>query len=329
MDLRILNSDEVRQALPMAEVITATKGAYAQLSAGKASVPLRTQLAVPRHRGVSIFMPAYLQETGELAVKVVSVFPDNVQQQLPTINGVVLALDATTGLPLALLEGATLTAIRTGAAGGAATDILARSDASVVAIIGSGVQARTQLEAVCTVRSIKTVHLFSIDKPGAEAFVAEMAGNGPIPADIRLSDSAAAAVEAADIVCTATTSSDPVFPGEALTAGVHINAIGAFRPDMQEVDVTTLRRARVVVDSRAAALEEAGDLIIPIEAGEIDSDHIYAEIGEIVRGAKPGRTDPNQITYFKSVGVAVQDAVAAGLALANAKRRGLGTVVTL
>lgn len=329
MQLRILSAEDVRQALPMAAAVAGMKGAFAQLSTGEARVPLRTQLAVPEHGGVAIFMPAYLSGTGDLAVKVVSVFPGNAQRELPTIHGVVLALDEATGRPLALLEGGTLTAIRTGAGSGAATDFLARQDARTAAIIGSGVQARTQLEAVCTVREIGDVRVFSPNREHALAFAEEMAGHGPIPEAITVAESADSAVRGADIVCTATTSSTPVFSGEVLAAGAHINAVGSFRTDMQEVDATTIRRSLVVVDSREAVMEEAGDLVIPIEAGEIDESHIYAELGEVASGQKRGRTEREQITYFKSVGVAVQDAVAASLALHYAEREELGTLVTL
>jgi ornithine cyclodeaminase/alanine dehydrogenase-like protein (mu-crystallin family) len=274
-------------------------------------------------------MPAYLPGREALAVKVVSVFPKNVRRGLPTIHGVVLALEANSGRPLALLEGGTLTAIRTGAASGAATDLLARPDSETVAIFGSGVQARTQLEAVCTVREVKRVRVYSLDREEAQAFAAELSGQGPIPDRITLADSAESAVENADIVCTATTSSRPVFPGRLLAPGTHVNAIGAFRPDMQEVDVDTIRRSLVVVDSREASLAEAGDLIVPLEAGDIEESHIHAELGEIVNGTRPGRRNPDEITYFKSVGIAVQDAVAASIALEKAQIEDLGTLVAL
>jgi len=329
MQLRILSAGDVTQALPMAVAIAGMKGAFAQLATGEAHVPLRTQLPVPEHNGVAIFMPAYLSGTGDLAVKVVSVFPENVQREIPTIHGVVLAIDEATGRPVALLEGGTLTAIRTGAASGAATDLLAREDAKTVAIIGSGVQARTQLEAVCTVRDIRKVRVFSPNREHALAFVEEMAGKGPIPNDVTVAEGADSAVQDADIVCAATTATKPVFSGELLSEGAHVNAVGSFRTDMQEVDVTTIRRSLVVVDAREAVMEEAGDLVIPIEAGEIDESHIYAELGELSSGQKRGRTDPQQITTFKSVGVAVQDAVAATLALHHAEREDLGTLVTL
>jgi ornithine cyclodeaminase len=328
MDLQLLSRAEVVSALPMAEAIGGMKYAFAQLSTGRAQAPIRTHLEIG-DGNVTLVMPAFLADSGDLAVKVVSVFPNNNQLGLPTIHALVLAVDATTGIPQALLEGGSLTAIRTGAVSGAATDLLAREDARTAAIIGSGVQARTQLEAVCTVRKIDEVRVFSLDREQAEMFAAELAGREPIPQSIRVMESAEIAVDGADIVCTATTSSTPVFDGEAIQPGTHINAVGAFTPTMQEVDTYTVQRSLVVVDSRQEALAEAGDLIIPIENGYIGEEHITAELGEIVTGIHPGRTADSQVTFFKSVGVAVQDAAAASIALNNAKARGLGTLVTL
>lgn len=329
MKLLILTQEDVRRALPMANAIEGMKLAFAQLSAGGAAVPQRTQLPVAQHDGVSIFMPAYLAKSEALTVKIVSVFPENVERGLPSIHGIVVALDPRTGKPVALLEGGALTAIRTGAGSGAATDILARKDASVAAIIGSGVQARTQLEAVCTARSITKVRVYSPHTAHARTFAEEMAGRAPIPHDVEVSDSADDAVRGADIVCTATSSSTPVFSGSALAPGCHINAVGSFRTDMQEVDVETVRKSLVVVDSREAAREEAGDLMVPIEQGLLTFDHIHAELGEIVLGRRPGRTGAEQITFFKSVGVAVQDAIAARITLDNARRQGLGATIAL
>lgn len=329
MTLLFLNRADVRRALPMSEAIEGMKHAFAQLSSGDAIVPQRTQLPIAQHDGIAIFMPAYLAKSDALAVKIVSVFPQNLQRGMPSIHGVVVALDSETGRPVALLEGGTLTAIRTGAGSGAATDLLARREASVVAIIGSGVQARTQLEAVCTVRRIVEVRVFSPNREHARAFADEMAGQTPIPDDISVSQSAANAVRGADIVCTATSSKTPVFSGAALAAGSHVNAVGSFRTDMQEVDADTVSKALVVVDSREAAREEAGDLMIPIEQGLFPFDHIHAELGEIVTGTRAGRTDDGQITYFKSVGVAVQDVIAASIALRNARDQSLGQEIEL
>ncbi len=326
----ILRGADVPKALPMAEAIEAVKRGYAALSGGQAEVPLRLQLPVAPHEGVSLFMPAYVHaEDGEaLAVKVVSVFPHNRERGLPTIYAAVLVLEAATGRPLALLEGSTLTAIRTGAASGAATDLLARPDSRVLAVFGAGAQGRTQTEAVCTVRPIERVWIYDVDTARAEAMAAELAGRGPIPTDVRVAASPREAVAEADVICTATTSTQPVFADADLKPGVHINAIGAYTPEMVEIPPETVARAWVVVDSREAVLAEAGDLIQPLRAGRIDETHIRAELGEIVLGRQPGRTAPEQITLFKSVGVAVQDAVTAKVALENALEQGLGQRVT-
>lgn len=327
MKLRLYSAADVNRALPMAEAIEGVKAGYVQLSAGRAQVPLRTPLDVSPDN-VTLIMPFYTPDGGgALGLKLVSVFGDNVARGLPLIHSVVLAVDPATGAPQALIEGGTLTAIRTGAASGAATDVLARPDATVAAIFGSGVQARRQLEAVCTARSIEHVWVYSL--AGAEEFAAEMAGHGPIPADIRIADSPRQAVAEADVICTATTSRKPVFDGRDLKPGAHINGIGSFTPQMQEIDASVVRRARVVVDSVAAVLAEAGDLIIPLNAGEIGRDHIDTELGEVIAGIKPGRTSPEQITFFKSVGVAVQDAMAAQIILRNGSALELGTAIDL
>lgn len=328
MDLRLLSATDIIASLPMAQAIAGMKYAFAQLSSGRADVPLRSHLDIAGN-GATLVMPAYLADSNDLAIKVVSVFPHNPQLGYPTIHALVLALDPATGNPLALLEGGSLTAIRTGAVSGAATDLLACPDARIAAIIGSGVQARTQLEAVCTVRPIETVRVFSLDRNQAQQFAADLAGKGPIPTLISVLDDANSAIKDADIICTATTSSTPVFDGEQVKPGAHINGVGSFTPEMQEIDTRAVQRALVVVDSRKAALAEAGDLIIPIESGVIRRDHIVAELGELVLGLHPGRTDAAQITFFKSVGVAVQDAAAASIAIGNALGNGLGINISL
>ncbi len=314
----------------MAEAIEGVKTGYVQLSAGRVQAPLRTPLIVSPD-DVTLIMPFFVPPASDadaaLGLKLVSVFNSNVPRGLPLIHSIVMAIDPASGAPLALIEGSSLTAIRTGAASGAATDLLARPDAAVVAIFGSGVQARRQLEAVCTVRSVERVFVYSL--AGAEAFSAEMAGVGPVPGDIRLAATPREALADADIICTATTARTPVFDGRDLKAGAHVNGIGSFTPEMQEIDAATVRRSRVFVDSMEAALAEAGDLIIPLNAGEITLDHIRAELGEVIAGSKPGRTSAEQITFFKSVGVAVQDAVVARIILRNGPALGLGTAVNL
>jgi ornithine cyclodeaminase len=225
---------------------------------------------------------------------------------------------------MALLEGSTLTAIRTGAGSGAAIDLLSRKDSRVVAIFGAGAQGRTQLEAACTARPIEKAWIFDSDDEKAKAFANAMAGQGRIPRDLRPALAPQEAVSDADIICTATTSTSPVFADKVLKPGVHISAIGSYTPEMVEVPPETICRAKVVVDSRSAVLAETGDLLQPIKNGLITEGHVFAELGEIVLGRKPGRESAEEVTYFKSVGVAVQDAMAAQLALRNAQAHGLG-----
>lgn len=325
----VLNAEDVRRALPMAAAIEAMKRAFAALTDGRAVVPARAHLAIEPHDGVSLVMAAYVNDAaGEaLAVKVVSLFDHNTDRGIPRIQAAVLAFEPDTGRPMALLEGATLTAIRTGAASGAATDILARPDSRAVAVFGAGVQARTQLEAVCTVRRIETVLVCDPLPDAVEAFIADMAGDEPIPRDIRPAADPAEAVRDADIICCATTSSTPVFSDADLKPGAHINAIGSYQPHVQEIPAETVVRALVVVDSREAALAETGDLIQPIERGLISPEHIHAELGELVLGRRAGRASAEEITLFKAVGIAVQDAVAARAALARAQELALGQEV--
>jgi len=325
----ILNADEVRRALPMHQAITAMKDAYASLSNGTAVVPLRTRLQIPSHDALSLFMPAYMKsDSGEaLAIKVVSLYPHNPSRKLAYIQAAVLVLEADTGRAIALLEGSTLTAIRTGAGSGAATDLLARKDSKVVAIFGAGAQGRTQVEAVCAVRNIETVFISNPTLGKARAFAEEMAGRNSIPNDIRVANTPQEAIENANIICTATTSSKPVFDDQDIKPGTHISAVGAYTPQMQEVPIETVARARVVVDSYVTVMEEAGDIVKAIQAGAIHESDIHAELGEIILGSKVGRESEDEITVFKSVGNAVQDAAAAQLALQNARELKLGKEV--
>jgi ornithine cyclodeaminase/alanine dehydrogenase-like protein (mu-crystallin family) len=324
----ILTADEVRKALPMNEAIEAMKKAYASLSNGTAEVPLRTRLPIPDSEALSLFMPAYVrsQEGNALAVKIVSLFPTNPARGLAYIQAAVLAFDPETGQAIALLEGSSLTAIRTGAASGAAIDLLARPDSRVVAIFGAGAQGRTQSEAACTARQIETAFICDADQDKANLFAKEMKEKG-FAREVRVASNSQEAVENADIICTATTSLKPVFEDAYIRPGTHISGVGSYTPDMQEVPAETLQRARIFLDSRSASLAEAGDLIQPLQAGLFDESHICGELGEVVSGKLPGRQSPDEITYFKSVGVAVQDAMAAQVALSNARKKGIGKEV--
>ena len=304
----------------MPQAIDAMRHAYGQLSAGKVTAPPRQHISTDK--GVTLIMPAYLRERSEFGIKVVSVYDDNPNFDLPRITATVLVLDPTTGAPKAFMDGASLTAIRTGAGGGVAADVLARQDAKTVGLFGAGVQARSQLQAVMAVRDIERVNLISRTQVSAQRLAAEISEWTDTP-EVNLVSNPQQVVQDADIVLCATTSGTPLFDGNILQPGTHITAVGTFVPEKREVDTTTIRRAhRIVVDSREACLEEAGDLIIP--NAEID-----AEIGEIINGDKQGRESDAEITFFKSVGVAVQDAVAAAAVLAAAEAEALGTLVEM
>lgn len=328
--VRLLGAADIRRAVPMRKAIEATRQAFAALSSGRAQVPPRTPVEIPPD-AVALFMPGYLQgHPAGLGVKFVSVFPANRDRGLPLIHALVVLADPATGRPLGVLEGTFLTAWRTGAATGVATDLLARRDARVLALVGAGVQAEAQVLAVCEVRPVEEIRIYSRTRSRAEVLAAHLRTVGvPVPPAIRVVDSPAEAVRGADIVVTATTSPVPVFADADLSPGAHVNAIGAFNPETRELETATIRRAKVVVDSRVAALAEAGDILIPIREGAIGEEHIHAELGEIILGERSGRTGPDEITVFKSVGNAVQDVAVGGLALAEAGRLGLGVEVEL
>lgn len=320
MSIRILTADDVRAALPMSKAIEAMRHAYGQLSDGTAIAPPRQHIT--SDKGITLIMPAYLPKRSEFGIKVVSVYDENPDINLPRITATVLVLDPNTGTPLAFMDGTSLTAIRTGAGGGLAADLLARKNSKTVGLFGAGVQARAQLQAVMAVRKIECVNLISRTQASAEKIAAEISNWTDAP-KVNLATSPQEVVENADIVICATTSPTPLFDGNHIKHGTHNTAVGTFVPEKREVDTTTITRAdRIVVDSREACLEEAGDLIIP-------NAQIDAEIGEIVNGDKQGRQTEDEITFFKSVGVAVQDAVAASAVLKEAETKGLGTVIEM
>jgi thiomorpholine-carboxylate dehydrogenase len=285
----VLDEAEVRRHLRMVDLVPAMARALADLSTGRVVQPVRTMLPVESH-GFFAVMPAY---TGALGAKLVTFFPDN--RDVPTHHALIVLFRPETGEPIAVLDGRLITEMRTAAASAVATDLLARRDASVLAILGSGVQARSHLEALQLVRPVREVRVWS--PRSARAFAER---HGAIAAE-----SAETAVRGADIVVVATSARTPVLHGAWLAPGAHVNAVGAVRPDWRELDDETLRRARLYVDSRAAAMQEAGDVIA---AGAP-----FAELGEVVAGTRPGRGSEEEVTLFKSVGVAVEDLVAAEL----------------
>jgi ornithine cyclodeaminase/alanine dehydrogenase-like protein (mu-crystallin family) len=257
-------------------------------------------------------MPAYLPQTGRLGLKLISLCEDNPAKGLPMAQAMAILMDAERGTPLAVMEAAHLTAVRTGAASGVATDALARQDARVAAIFGAGVQGKTQLEAVAAVRPIRKAFIFDVNPSAAADYAVEMGKRLSLDVEPAASPEA---LREADIISTATTSITPVFLDRDLKPGVHINAIGSYKPHVREIPGETVLRALVYVDQRKACLEEAGDLIIPLREGLIDGGHIRGEIGEVLAGLKPGRNSGQDITLFKSVGNAAQDLAIASLVL--------------
>ncbi len=324
--MRLLTRSDVQRTISMREAIPIVKQAFCELSTGRANVPLRTVMPQPKHDGVTLFMPGYLSEAEALAVKVVSIHHRNPAQNLPLIHALVLVIDPHTGIPVAAMEGGSLTALRTGAASGIATDLLARKDAEVAAIFGAGAQARTQMLAVAAVRPIKQFWIYARHPERVQSLIAEMRPQLDAGIELLAAESPAQAVKNAQVICTATTSFMPVFDGADLQPGTHINSVGSYKAEMQEVDCTTLQRAaKIVVDEREAAFSEAGDLIVALAQGAIQSSDIYGELGEIAAGLKPGREHEDEITYFKSVGNAAQDAAVAHAIYQRALQQNLGT----
>jgi len=308
--MRYITDDEVRRALTMPEAIRAVKETYIQLSTGQARVPARTSLEIPEFRTTALVMPAFLPRTKRLGLKLISLCEDNPSKGLPLIQAVAILMDAELGTPLAVMDASYLTAVRTGAASGVATDVLAAKDARVAAIFGAGVQGKTQLEAVVAVRPIRKALVFDISPRAAAAYAAEMGRR--LSLDVEPASSPEALREV-DIICTATTSTVPIFSDRDLKPGVHINAVGSYKPHVREIPGETIRRAKVYVDQKQACLEEAGDLIIPLREKLIDEGHILAEIGEVLAGLKPGRGSDDEVTVFKSVGNAALDLAMASL----------------
>lgn len=320
--MRVLSAEDVRAALPMSAAIEAVQAGFIALSAGRARVPLRGVLETDK--GVTLTMPAHIEGSNISTVKVVSVYAGNAAHNLPTIHAAVLVIDAQTGVPLMLLDGRVLTAIRTGAASGVATRWLARADAAVLGVIGAGAQARTQIEAVCAVRNIQQIRLYSRSQP--HALAAELRANGH---EVIVAASAHEAASVADVIVLATNSKTPVISRADVRAGTHINGVGSFTPQMQEAAADLITAATVIVDHTESVWAEGGDLIIPRDAGLFREQDVYAELGEIAAGHKPARTAHEQITFFKSVGNGVQDAAVAEVLLQEARARGLGVEVAL
>ena len=333
MEIRVLSAADLRRALTARDAVDAMRAAFGELSGGTAAVPVRSHLESAH--GLMLVMPAVLGARPAIGAKVVSVFLDNPSRGAPAVQGAVLLLDAESGRARALLDGTSLTEMRTAAASALATELLARTDADVLTVFGAGAQGRSHVETLARTRRLREVRIVSRSDESAERLAERLSTvadtlvpeNGhDAPPVIHAVRDPAAALDGAGIVVTATSSTTPVFAAGDLTLGAHVNAVGAYRPDMQEIDADLVRRARVVVDQREAAWAEAGDLIVPAESGLIGRDAVDAEIGEIVNGdAPPGRGD-RDFSLFESVGNAAQDIAIAATAVARAERASLGVL---
>ncbi|MEZ4505630.1 MAG: ornithine cyclodeaminase [Thermomicrobiales bacterium] len=326
-----LSRSDLKQLVPMKDAVELMKIAFQELSEGRAEAPVRAVVDVNDDPSAMLMMPGYVPASHALGFKVVNFFAGNPSKRgLPTLHAIVCLIDDVTGEPLGVMEGGFVTALRTGAVSGAASDLMARPDSSVLTVIGAGVQGVTQAAAVCAVRPIEKIIAVDTREEQLERYQSTMAADWPdlAPLVVTTTDVASAVAEA-DIICTATTARAPVFRDEDVRPGTHINAVGAFTPEMQEIPPATVVRSRVVIDNLDAALAEAGDLLKPMNDGLIDQSHFETELGHLVAGTAIGRADDEEITFFKSVGNAVQDVVVARFAIDQAIARGIGQVIDL
>ena len=296
-----LNRDQINDLISMEEAIRAMGTAFAQLSNGEAVVPPRLSLDIPDKNATSLVMPAYATGSPYYTVKIVSVNYSNPDKGLPLIHGVVQVFDAENGKHIANLDGASITAIRTGAASGLATDLLAKENANVCAVFGTGVQAASHIEAVLEVRPIEKIMVFSRSKPSAENFCSTLANQ--VQCEIGEKES----LLEADTICTTTPSSSPLFETDEIKPGCHLNVVGSHQPSFREVPTGLVARSKIIVDKREACEQEAGDLIIPVQEGSWSFEQVHGELGQVVSGDIISRESENEITLFKSVGNAIQD----------------------
>lgn len=322
--IRIISKDDVEKLISMSEVIEVLEKVFADYTDGKTTVPLRTKISVEKNNGNILYMPAFLPENDALGLKIVSVYPGNAEKNKQTIFSVLMLNDAETGEPIALMDAEHITALRTGAVSGLAARLLSKEDSSIACVFGSGVQARSQLEAVCAVRPIKKAYVFSKNESRRQKYCEDMSKKLGIEV-IGCNDEKAVLPDA-DIIIAATTSNTPVFDGALIKPGAFVTGVGSYTPAMQEIPETLVKRASIVVDAYGAALKEAGDLIIPLEKGVISRENIIGELGEIVLG-RAGRKNNEEIIFFKSVGLAIQDMSVAPIVYKKSIEREIGIEV--
>ncbi|HWO75237.1 MAG TPA: ornithine cyclodeaminase family protein [Bacillus sp. (in: firmicutes)] len=321
----VLSADDQRKTITMKEAIDSVALALLEFSKGRTDSPIRTAIPI-KQEAAALFMPSYIDETNSLGIKIVSVFPQNKALGKSTISGLMILLDTDTGQPLALMEASYLTILRTGAVTGLATKYLASKEAKKLAVIGTGAQLRGLIEAIITVRQIEEITLFNRSQQKAEQLRLEISKKYP-DTKIVIDKTSQEAIQNADIIVTATNSYETVINGP-IAEGIHINAIGSFKPSMQEIPTHIVKKAnKIVVESKEAALEEIGDIIIPIREGVLTPDDIYAELGEIVLGNRNGRQSEQEVTIFKSVGFAPMDVAVAKTIYDRAVSLDLGTSV--
>lgn len=324
---RLLTEAQVQSLLPTRDLIAAMESAVARFSAGEVLQPVRTVLMVGPTRAYFGLMPAFIPQPASLGAKLVTVFSGNAARQLPSHLATIVLLDPDTGALQAIMDGRYITEARTAAVSAVSARHLAAPGAGTLAIIGSGVQARSHLEAFAEVRALEDVRIWSPQARSRDRFVAEMSGHVASP--LRSAASAEEAVRGADLVVLATSSATPVIEDHWVAPGTHVVSVGACRPDQREMPPALLARARLFVDSRAAALVESGDIVMGIADGAFDEAHVQGELGSVVLGRLAGRTSAKAITVFKSLGMAVEDVVAADLVLRRAIESGAGTELTL
>ncbi len=324
----LLSRNEVARLLTMKDAIDAVEQAFCQFARGNVTMPQRTAIRVAEHGGTHLGMPAYIGgDVNALALKVVTVYPQNpAHHHLPTTIGVLVLSDPRTGAPLAVMDASYLTAMRTGAVSGVATKHLARPDARRVGMFGAGVQAQTQLAAIACVRELEGAWVYDSDAAKARSYADQMTKTLNLP--VLAVHKPQEAVEGMDIIVAASSATEPIFNGGWLEAGQHVNAVGSHAPHARELDSKTVVRAKVFVDSVDACLAEAGDLLIPMKEGVIGKDHIRGGLGEVVARMKPGREYDEEITLFKSVGLALQDASTAQMVYQMALKQRAGVEYT-
>ena len=321
----LLDRETIRGLITMPEAMELLEKAFAELIDGSAVMPPRTAVSDPQHNGWYAFMPAQLSSMGALGIKAVTVYKDNPSKHsLPSTMATIVLLDNETGQATAVMDGGFLTAMRTGAVSGLATKYLARADAAVAGVLGTGVQARAQLEGMSVGRKLDRALCYSQDTPERQkGFCDELSAQLGIP--VATVGSTKELVESVDILALATTATTSIVDGDWLKPGVHINAIGSHAPGVRELDTRSVLRSKIICDQTEACLAEAGDLQIPIEEGALDPGTIYGELGEIVTGRKKGREADEEITLFKSVGLSIQDISAAHYVYKRALEQKVGT----